>query len=308
MITHASIEAESLLSDNDILDITLEREQQMIEAIEEWLEGILNPLIIRGPAGTGKTETVKQMAIEAGITSTDIVSSDIEENGGELHVKTVKGALHRTGDYSNWALFADLYANRSEGLLVLDDNDNILMENVGAALILKATEKQPLREMTFTKAARIDELKKRGVPPVFETRCPIAILTNIDMKLAINAADFRQKESGRVPPGYIKRYKALMSRGTYIDLELNTPRAIRVFCENKIIAAKILTQSPFLEDKFGRSLTQEENSEVLKWIRFNQGKLADALDIRTYQKVATTMLKRKKDWEQSAKVRYLKPV
>ena len=40
----------------------------------------------------------------------------------------------------------------------------------------------------------------------------------------------------------------------------------------------------------------------------NQIKLADPLDLRTYNKVAGIMINRAKTWEQSAKVRFLKAV
>jgi hypothetical protein len=70
----------------------------------------------------------------------------------------------------------------------------------------------------------------------------------------------------------------------------------------------MLTESKWLEEKFGRALTKSEAEQCMKWIRANQGKLADPLDLRTYNKVAGIMLNRNKTWEQSAKVRFLKAV
>lgn len=306
------IEAESLLSDSDILDIVLDKEQEMVEAIEDWINGLINPLIIRGPAGVGKTETISIMSAKSKVVSTDIISSIFEPgpDGQPEVVQLVQspGALIRSGDYSTWALYADLYGNRDQGMLVLDDNDAILKDESAVAIIMKATEQRAMRPVNYTKAMRIPELVDRGVPPAFETRCPVAILTNHDIKAAVQAATAKQKKTGTLPPSYIKRWSALLSRGTYVDLQLNTPRAVRVFCEYKINKVNMLTKSKYLEDKFGRSLTKAESAEVLKWVRFNQGKLSDPLDLRTYNKVAITMLNRKKDWEQSAKVRFLRQV
>jgi hypothetical protein len=70
----------------------------------------------------------------------------------------------------------------------------------------------------------------------------------------------------------------------------------------------MLTESKWLEEKFGRALTKAEAEQCMKWIRGNQGKLADPLDLRTYNKVAGIMINRNKTWEQSAKVRFLKAV
>jgi hypothetical protein len=44
----------------------------------------------------------------------------------------------------------------------------------------------------------------------------------------------------------------------------------------------------------------------MKWIRHNQGSLAQPLDLRTYNKVAGIMINRKDTWEKSSKVRFLK--
>jgi hypothetical protein len=305
---------EDFLSDSDILDIVLEKEQQMVEAIEDVSNGLINPLIIKGPPGTGKTETIAQLTKKAKVKSYDLISSTFEEppKGAPTYphdlvsLKEVDGALVRSGDYSTWALFADLYANRQGGILCLDDNDSILTDEAAVAILQKATEQKSIREVTYTKAAKIHDLALRAVPPVFDTACPVIILTNMDIKGTIAYQRQREKAKGTMPAKYIKRWEALLSRGSYIDLGMNTPRSIRVFCEYKIKQANILTKSGFLNDKFGKSLTKQEMEEVLKWVRFHQGELAQPLDIRTYNKVAVMMLNRKSGWEKSAKISLLK--
>lgn len=312
------LERESLLSDTDILDIVLDAEQQMQEALEDVLAGLINPLIIKGPPGVGKTEAVKIATRQAGIKSTDLLSSiwtkpsddDIKAGMSVYpyrcdHLVKVDGALIRGSDYSKWALAADLYANRDHGILCLDDNDTILQDKDAVSMIMQATEQSTERTVKYTKANSTHELQMYGVEPTFHVNTPMIILTNMDMKGMIIHANLDKK---KVKKDYITRWEALVSRGTYIDLKMNSPRSVRVFCEHKINQVNMLTNSKWLEEKFGRSLNKKEADECMKWIRHNQGKLADPLDLRTYNKVAGIMINRAKTWEQSAKVRFLKAI
>ena len=311
---------ESLLSDNDILDIVLEKDQEKTEAIEDCFDGLLNPVLIKGPPGTSKTEGIKIQSLKSGIVSTDLIATQYtkpiidKDNPQPVYpydqgpVVKVKGALIRGSDYEPWAMAADLYGNKDDGALVLDDNDDILKDTVAVAMLMDATEQTAKKTVKYVKASSTHELQMRGVEPVFEVNTPIIILSNIDMKLHVDFAMAKERKTGRPAPGYIKRWAALMSRGTYVDLNMNTPRSVRVFCEHKINEVDMLTQSSWLEEKFGRSLTKAESDECLRWVRHNQAGLSLPLDLRTYNKVAGIMLKRKNDWEKSAKVRLLKAV
>ena len=315
MLTREELEKESTLSDQDILDIVLDAEQQMQEALEDVLAGLINPLIIKGPPGVGKTEAVKIATRQAGIKSTDFLSSSWSKPDEDTGVSaypyqcdnlvTVNGALIRGSDYSKWALAADLYANKDSGILCLDDNDSILKDKDAVSMIMQATEQSTERTVKYTKANSTHELQMYGVEPTFQVSTPMIILTNMDMKGMITHANLDRK---KIKPDHITRWEALVSRGTYIDLKMNSPRSVRVFCEHKIKQVKMLTESKWLEEKFGRALTKAEAEQCMKWIRANQGKLADPLDLRTYNKVAGIMINRNKTWEQSAKVRFLKAI
>jgi hypothetical protein len=316
MMTREELERESTLSDEDILDVVLDAEQQMAEALEDTINGLLNPLIIKGPPGVGKTEAVKIATRQAGVRSTDLLGSvwtkhsedDIKAGMSAYpyrcdHLTKVDGALIRGADYSKWALAADLYGNKDEGVLCLDDNDSILKDKDAVSMIMSATEQSAERTVKYVKANSTHDLQMMGVEPTFKVRTPIIILTNLDMKGMIDQANLNKK---KIPADYIPRWSALVSRGTYIDLHMNSPRSIRVFCEHKIKQVKMLTESAWLEEKFGRSLSDVEAKECMKWVRANQVKLADPLDLRTYNKVASIMINRKASWEKSAQVRFLK--
>lgn len=320
-MTKEDLERESTLSDQDILDKVLDAEQQMAEALEDVIAGLINPLIIKGPPGVGKTEAVKIATLQAGIESTDLLSSvwtkwsddDIKAGIPTYpyrcdHVVRSPGALIRGADYSKWALAADLYGNKDSGILCLDDNDSILKDKDAVSMIMGATEQSSKRTVKYIKANSTHELQMYGVEPVFEVKTPLIILTNLDMKGMIEHAHYEKATKRKVVPDHITRWAALVSRGTYIDLQMNSPRSIRVYCEHKIQQVSMLTKSAYLEKTFGRSLTEDEARNCMKWVRANQAKLADPLDLRTYNKVAGIMINRAATWEQSSKVRFLKAV
>jgi len=318
---------EQYLSDEDILERVLDGEQQVEEALEDLYEGLISPLIFRGPPGTGKSELVERTSVNAGIESIDLLSSEWEAPTKEerdagapaypykcLYEHRVKGALIRGADYNIWGLTADLYANRNQGMLFMDDNDGILMDETAVAILMKATEQKPVKEVSYAKANSTHELLMRGVPATFQGNTPIAIATNIDMRTQVQVALIKEEEASKpgkkpyVMPTYLKRWSALMDRGLYIDIGMNTPRSIRVYCEHKIKKFNMLTESAWLEANYGRCLTKEENENVMRWIREHQGQLSQPLSLRTYNSVAGVWIKRNKTFEQSAKTRFLRAV
>lgn len=304
-------ERESTLSDQDILEIVLAAEQEVIEAMEDVMDGHINPLIVRGPAGIGKSQLVEEMTIQRGIVSTDLIGSEFspQEDGPSYpyncdYLRTQAGALMRGADYSVWAFVADLYANRDAGIICLDDNDSILRDKNFVALMLKATEQRATKPISYPKANSTHELQMYGVKSSFTVETPIIILTNLDMELQIKEANHKQDQGRGVKKDYIERWEALRSRGKYIDLQMNSPRSVRIYCENKIQKVNMLTNSAWLEKNCGRSLTEEEQIIALKWIRQNQHRLKAKLDLRTYNKLASYIIRRP-NWQQSAEVSLL---
>jgi hypothetical protein len=321
---------EQYLSDNDILDMILEKELQVVEALEDVYAGLINPLIMRGPPGTGKSEIIERTSRATGIVSTDLLSSEYEKPTKEesdagapaypykcTNLVTRLGALNRGADYNTWGLVADLFGNSKSGALCMDDNDSILEDSTAVAILMKATEQKAEREVTYAKASSTHELQMRGVPPVFKLTTPIIITTNIDMKTMVDVALMKEEASKSknnksakpyVMPTKLKRWSALMDRGVYIDLGMNTPRSIRVYCEHKILKNDILTDSDYLNHNYGRSLTVAERDEVMGWVRSRQSKLSGPLTLRTYNQVASVFLRRPTSFDKSASARFLKAV
>ena len=317
------IVADSNKTDQEILEEILSQFQEYEEALEDVMDGTINPLIIKGPPGTGKSESVEIAARQAGIVSTDYIASDWERATKDeikdgihplypyklMREEKVDTALIRGADYGVWQLVTDLYANRNSGILCLDDNDDILKDNVFMALLMKATEQKAKRPIKYGKAQSTDELLIRGIKASFETQCPVIILSNIDFDQHIRHANQKEAETGKPAPSYIKRWEALMhSRGKFIDLKMNTPQRVRIYCEHKIRQVKMLENSRWLKDMFGRALTHNESEEVIAWVRKNQPHLKTKLDLRTYNKVAATYLKRNDKWQESSRVSLLRVV
>lgn len=322
---------EQYLSDQDILDRVLDGEQQAEEALEDLYEGLISPVILKGPPGTGKSELIERTSINAGMRSVDLLGSEFEKPGKEdiengmsaypyhmVHKREVNGMLIRGADYNTWGLVSDLFANSNMGSrdaiggIFMDDNDSILMDETAVALLMKATEQKNTKTISYAKAASTHELQLRGVPSSFECNTPIVIATNIDMRTQVQIALMKEEEASKpgkkpyVMPTHLKRWSALMDRGLYIDVGMNTPRSIRVYCEHKINKVNMLTESVWLEKTYGRCLTKDENKQVLKWVREHQGQLAQPLSLRTYNSVAGVFIKRNKTWEKSAQVRFLR--
>jgi hypothetical protein len=314
--------ADSNKSDQDILNELKDKQQEYEEALEDVMNGLINPLIVKGPPGVGKTESAVIASRKAGIRSRDLVASEFvpwpkeDIKAGQppypwnmTYECMVDGALVRTADYGNWQLVTDLNANADEGLLILDDNDDVLKNNVSMSILMNATEQKARREIAYGKAASTTELQIRGVPARFKTRCPIIILSNIDFDKHIQYENMKEAETGKPAPSFIKRWEALMhSRGKFLDLNMNSPQRIRIWCEDLIQRTGMLRNSDYLNGTVGRSLTSAEEDECLAWVRKNQPYLKSRLDLRTYNKVASKIISRGNTWQSSAKIDFLRVV
>lgn len=314
------IEIDSYKTESEILQEILDQFQNYEEALEDVMDGTVPVLTVKGPPGTGKSEGVEIASRQAGIVSYDHIASEWERPSKDelkagtplypyhlTHEEKIQGALMRGADYGIWQLVTDLHANKDGGLICLDDNDEVLKDNVFMALLMKATEQKAVRPIVYGKASSTQELLERGVKPRFNTEARIIILSNIDFEMHIQNANEKEAKTGKPKPGYISRWEALMqSRGKYIDLKMNTPQRIRIFCEHKIRDVKMLENSGWLIKQFGRALTNKESEEVLAWVRKEQPNFRQKLDLRVYQKIAAKYLKRNKSWQESARIELLK--
>lgn len=284
----------NMMSDEDIIEFAENKDLEYFEALEDVAKGYSTGVICIGPPGVGKTWESEQVLINAGIVHTDFLNSDwekvAESNPVEwecTRLETGAGPLVRASDYSEWALHADLFANRDGGVVMIDDNDSIMKNTIALSVMMKATEHKENRPVDFTRAQFNSELSKYGVPTKFDFNGGVVILSNFDMKQQVQ----QYYGSTKAKP-FITRWAALLDRMDYVDMEMNHPRAVRVYVEHKI-RKSCMYQNPngYIAKKFGRPLTEEEQEAMLAWVRKNQYNFQLGLSLRTTNEIAALIVR-----------------
>ena len=299
----------NMMSDQDIIEFAESKDQEYYEKLEDVAKGLSPGVICIGPPGVGKTYDSENVLTQCGITYTDYLNSDWEQEPDVSPVvwhctrlETGKGPLVRASDYQNWALFADLHANKDKGVILLDDNDAIMKNVTALSVMMKATEHTTVRPVDFTRAQFNSELGKYNVPAKFNYDGGLVILSNFKMK------DMVDKHYGSIKAQpFITRWAALLDRMDYVDMELDHPRAVRVYVEHKIRKAKIYTnEKGYIANKFGRPLLEKEQEMLLTWLRKHQFEFQLPLSLRTANDLASLIIRDTKDWEAKAKRKFCK--
>ena len=283
----------NMMSDEDIIEFAENKDQEYFDALSDVAHGYSTGVICIGPPGVGKTFDSEQVLMQQGVNHVDFLNSDWEKVADSnpvewecTRLETGAGPLVRASDYSNWALHADLFANR-EGVLLIDDNDQIMKDTTGLSLMMKATEHKDKRPVDFTRAQFNTELSKYGVPSKFDFKGGLVILSNFDMKGVVQA----NYGSTKAKP-FVTRWAALLDRMEYVDMEMNHPRAVRVYVEHKIRKTNMyLNPYGYIAKRFGRPLNEAEQEQLLKWVRKNQYNFQLPLSLRTTNEVAALIVR-----------------
>ena len=284
----------SIMSDADIIEFAENKDQEYYEKLEDVANGLSNGVFCIGPPGVGKTFDSENVLEQLGITHIDYLNSEWEKipdsNPVEwecINLAKGNGPLTRASDYSEWALHADLYANRKGGVLLIDDNDSIMKNVIALSVMMKATEHKQIRPVDFTRAQFNTELSKYGVPAKFDFEGGLVILSNFKMKQQVDA--YKGKTTAQP---FITRWAALLDRMDYVDMELDHPRAVRVYVEHKIRKSAIYTNpNGYIARRFGRPLTEFEQESMLEWLRKNQFNFQLPLSLRTTNDIASTIIR-----------------
>lgn len=284
----------NIMSDEDIIQFAENKDLEYFEALQDVAKGYSTGVICIGPPGVGKTFESEQVLANCGITHTDFLNSDWEKVQDSspvewecVRLETGVGPLVRASDYSEWALHADLYANRSGGVVMIDDNDSIMKNTIALSVMMKATEHKEKRPVDFTRAQFNTELSKYGVPTKFDFNGGIVILSNFDMKGMVQ----QHYGSTKAQP-FITRWAALLDRMEYVDMEMNHPRAVRVYVEHKIRKSQMyMNPLGYIAQKFGRALTEVEQESMLLWVRKNQYNFQLPLSLRTTNEIAALIVR-----------------
>jgi hypothetical protein len=296
------IDSVNQMSDQDIVNFSEEKFLEIKEALDELYNADITGLIVKGPPGIGKSFFCEEYLKKLGTKYKDLLQSKWEKVADSnpviwelVELEQGEGPLVRKSDSSEWSIFADLFANRNEGeILMLDDNDDIMKDVTGLSILMAATEHKMDKKVDFTKAQFNTELRKYGVPPKFSYNGGVLILTNFDMEGEVRKYANDDEKS---KPAHITRWEALLDRCDYIDMELDHPRVVRVYIENLI--KKTGMYSKQLGYKAERLLTQEEVEMMMEWVRKNQINLKLSLTLRTTNELVK-LISRYDNWMERA--------
>jgi hypothetical protein len=222
-------------TDEEIDSRIAERFDILGALVDSCIDGDCLSLIVSGPAGLGKSFTIK----------------DKLEHLNESRYEMVKGYVRPTG------LYQTLYHNRHKGQIVIfDDTDSIFKDEV-ALNLLKAVCDSDGNDRTVSYLAQTNlgaGDDGEALPHSFKFEGTIIFITNHDFDGII-------AKGGMLAP----HLQALMSRSHYIDLAMHNEREY-------IIRIKQVVRAGMLRD---RGFSPSLESDVLNFIVANQNKLRE---------------------------------
>jgi hypothetical protein len=298
------------MSDKQIINWADRKDEEYAQALIDSYYGYNTGVTCIGPPGIGKSFEGVMILKNEGCLNVNILNSeydkDDDDNWQLTQLDITQGPLVRKSDYSNWALYADVWANRSKdkggwldkpGIVISDDNDQIMKDIVGLSIMMATTERDLIKSVDLTKANFNNELRKRNIPAKFESDAKLVILTNFKMMEEVQKWRNKVYGQNKKEPAFIKRWEALGDRMEYVDMELDHPRLLRVYIEHKLEKYQILQNNARLKSLFGRGLTDKELGLVIDWIRNNQLNLKLHLSLRLAEDIAINIIRYPKDWK-----------
>ena len=301
----------NMMSDKQIIHWAIRKDEEFTQALLDAYYGYNTGVVCIGPPGIGKSFEGKVILKNEGCLNVNILNSEYDKNADDdwqlTKLDITHGPLVRKSDYSNWALYADVWANRSKekggwlekaGVIISDDNDKIMQDMVGLSIMMATTERDLIKDVDLTKANFNNELRKRNIPAKFESDAKLVILTNFKMMEEVQKWRNKVYGQNKKEPAFIKRWEALGDRMEYVDMELDHPRLLRVYVEHKLETYEILQKSPRLKQLFGRGVTNEELGLVIDWIRNNQLNLKLHLSLRLAEDIAINIIRYPNNWKE----------
>jgi hypothetical protein len=254
-------------TDSEIIERMRDKFSVLDDMTHASITGIVRGLIVTGPPGIGKSFGVEQI-IDQAVTLQKMGQNENAKFGVE------KGAASPIG------LFQLLHEYSEKGsLLVLDDSDTILYDETSLNLLKAALDSGKSRRLSWRSESRV--LENAGIPESFEFKGSIIFITNLDF------------EATRGKIG--QHLNAIMSRCHYLDMGIHS-------AHEKFLRCRQVVEDGMLR-RYG--FTQEQNDEVLGFIRTNQNKLRE-LSLRMVTKVADLRKMDDKNWRRYANQTCLK--
>lgn len=255
------IPSEPELSDEEMLRIISDKFFSVNRFAQAASQLKVRSLIVSGTAGTGKTYEV-MTALEAA-----------EKKDPNFTFSVIKGTI------SPIALYIELY-NCRNGVLVLDDCDDVLLENTSLQLLKAATESHKSRKISYKKMS--SALEENGIPQSFYFEGSVIILTNTDLETG---------SKKRLP-----HFEAIISRAHYVNAVLTTDREKLIRIRSVIATSGILKM--YLPN-------EADHQSVIDFIENNYHK-ARELSVRTVVKISELRAAFPDCWERLANSTILK--
>jgi hypothetical protein len=197
-----------------------------------------------------------------------------------------------SGAASAVGLYKALYATKDEGVLILDDCDDVFWDDTALNLLKAALDSdENYRTISWLKEAAW--LEREDMPPRFDFKGTVVFLTNIDFEAMI--------ENGR--PG-AEHFKALIDRSMYLCLTLRTRRDFMIRIRQVACGDEGMLRS----ERFQWKLNKVQEKEVIDFIDQNKERFYN-LSLRLVGQVATCLKADPKEWRQdieATKMRTLK--
>lgn len=210
-------------------------------------QGTSRSLIVSGPAGVGKSFTVKEVL--------DSLSDDIAHT-------FVKGFVRTTG------LYKLLYEYRHRNnVIVFDDADSVFMDEDSLNMIKSACDTTKVRTLSWRAETKMTTEEGEALPTSFDFEGSIIFITNYDFDALI-------ARGTRLAP----HFEAMISRSHYLDLSLKSR-------EDYMTRIKMVVEEGMLQsyglDRHDEGLVidfMEDNIEALREISLRMVvKLADLI-------------------------------
>lgn len=247
---------------------------------KQLVNGDIPSLIVSGPPGIGKSyELRKQIKNSSRIPWMEVpnpieVGEFPEEYCDGLDsdgfVDTISGSISAVG------LYQALWYMRKNGLLLIDDCDDVFRTETALNCLKAACDSDPdHRLISWRKDAKW--LEDLNIPRTFLFEGQIAFLTNIDFEMAINKGD-RSSE----------HLKALLDRSRYLSLALRTQRDF-------MIHIRKVASGPSGMLRQAHHLTEAQANIVLDYIDENKSRFYN-LSLRLVKQVAEELVMDPHGW------------
>lgn len=225
------------------------------------MSGIVPAMIGAGPAGLGKSYSIKQALDER--------KRQAKEARLDFKFDYITGAVSPVG------LYISAWNHKEEGnVIVLDDCDSIFADEDSLNLLKAMLDSNDRRELSWRKKSKW--LEDMGIDDNFEFKGSVIFLTNLDFE--------KKADSGKA---YAVHFKALMDRCLYLHLTIRSVQDFLVRIRQVVYGEKML-------EKYGFS--DEQVDELMQFVYDNRRRFYH-LSLRLIHHIALLQMADGDNWK-----------